>query len=87
MPLLQEKNSKKANLFGLRSLNQLIANESSHDLIIEQGTPANLCRSKRIIQGLTEGAGQPKESEESVEKKEQKAEEDRNLSRMNKEIE
>jgi hypothetical protein len=49
MPLLQEKNSKKANLFGLRSLNQLIANESSHDLIIEQGTPANLCRSKRII--------------------------------------
>ena len=48
VPLLQDKSSNKTALFGLRSLNQLIQNESSHEQIIGVGRASRLAKNSNV---------------------------------------
>jgi hypothetical protein len=73
MPLVQDKKDKEISLFGLRALNQLISNESSHDMILEQGVAKEYYRHDEVKKLLKVG----NDSEDA----------DKNLKRMNKEIE
>jgi hypothetical protein len=48
IPLLQDKTNTKTALFGLRSLNQLIMNESSHEQIIGVGRATRLAKNSNV---------------------------------------
>lgn len=48
VPLLQDKTSDKTALFGLKTLNQLIANEGSHEAIIGAGRASRLGKNTNV---------------------------------------
>jgi hypothetical protein len=68
-------------------LNQLIANESSHQLIIEQGNASTLSSNKHIKALLKIDSGPNNGIKNENEVTHNTKDEDRNLSRMNNEIE
>lgn len=55
MPLLQDTKNSQTALFGLKSLNQLIENDSSHDQIIGIGR-ATILQNQQIVQGMIQRA-------------------------------
>ena len=56
MPLLQDTKSNQTALFGLKSLNQLILNESAHEHIIGVGRASKLAKNPNISKMIKKAA-------------------------------
>ena len=56
VPLLQDKTSNRTALYGLKTLNQLIVNESSHEQIIRVGRPERLAENKNVRKMIKKAA-------------------------------